>query len=87
MAASFAADRKKRHFPNQHNNLLHLQTFFSKFSKGENMAHYLKHLFFSVEDVFPDIPPLICPTPEAWIHPAGQRELTGIFIWMSGANR
>lgn len=34
------------------------------------------------------MPPLFFSTPEAWIHPAGQRrELTGIFIWMSGANR
>lgn len=46
------------------------------------MAHYLKQLFFSVEDVFPDIPPLVCPTPEAWIHPAGRRERADWYIHM-----
>lgn len=56
--------------------------------KKKNLAHYLKQLFFSVKDVFSDMPQLISLTPEAWNHPAGQRrELTGIFIWMSGANR
>lgn len=46
------------------------------------MAHYLKQLFFSVEDVFPDAPPLTGPTPEAWIHPAGQRERADRYIHM-----
>lgn len=56
--------------------------------KKINLAHYLKQLFLVSRMFFSDMPQLISLTPEALNHPAGQRrELTGIFIWMSGANR